>query len=82
MLNIFCFTELVLSWNIATNNTIAEICSFQIFSYQEMSSEAPRTDRWRKIGDVAALPLPMSCSLTKVNIMYLKNKINNFSKLN
>lgn len=52
------------------NNTVADIFNYQIYAYQEISSEAPRTENWRKIGDVKALPLPMACSLTQVNIRF------------
>lgn len=48
----------------------ADINSYQIFAYHELDNEAARTDLWKKIGDVNALPLPMACSLTQVNIFY------------
>jgi len=47
---------------------MANITSYQIFAYHESSTEVPSTSLWNKIGDVNALPLPMACSLTQVNI--------------
>lgn len=54
------------------NNTVADISYYQVYVYQEISSEAPRTELWKKIGDVKALPLPMACSLTQVSYTVLK----------
>lgn len=54
------------------NKTIADVVSYQIFAYQEIPKQPPKVDLWNKIGDVNALPLPMACSLTQVNILYKK----------
>lgn len=50
------------------NKTIAEIVSYQVYAYQETPDQPPNIDLWKKIGNVNALPLPMACSLTHVNI--------------
>lgn len=67
-----CYIALVLSWNMNMNSSIAEITSYQIFAYHEMANEPPRKELWKKIGDVNALPLPMACSLTQVQISLKK----------
>jgi hypothetical protein len=59
----------VLSWNMSLNNTHAEISGYQIFAYKESPTDIPRSDLWKEIGNVNALPLPMACSLTKVNVI-------------
>lgn len=66
----FYCTALVLSWNMNMNSSVAEITSYQIFAYHEMANEPPRKELWKKIGDVNALPLPMACSLTQVQIYF------------
>ncbi|XP_060064216.1 activating transcription factor 7-interacting protein 1-like [Ylistrum balloti] len=56
---------IVLSWNMTLNQTPhAEVASYQLFAYQEGSSQ-PTTALWKKVGDVKALPLPMACTLTQ-----------------
>ncbi|XP_050533790.1 activating transcription factor 7-interacting protein 2-like [Daktulosphaira vitifoliae] len=55
---------LVLSWNLIINKAHAEITNYQIYAYQE-TTEPPKEDLWKKIGEVNALPLPMACSLTQ-----------------
>lgn len=69
------FIALVLSWNMSLNQSHAEISGYQIFAYKETSSDIPRSDLWKEIGNVNALPLPMACSLTKVNIIFINLKI-------
>lgn len=44
----------------------ADITAYQIYAYHE-TPEVPRSELWKKIGEVNALPLPMACSLTQVN---------------
>ncbi|VVC25397.1 Hypothetical protein CINCED_3A011025 [Cinara cedri] len=57
---------LVLSWNMpAMNKAFATVNSYQIFAYHELDNEPAKTELWKKIGDVNALPLPMACSLTQ-----------------
>lgn len=50
--------------------TCAEVKSYQIYAYHEVTNDLPRTDLWRKIGDVNSLPLPMACSLSEVSKLY------------
>ncbi|XP_025416060.1 activating transcription factor 7-interacting protein 1-like isoform X2 [Sipha flava] len=56
---------LVLSWNMNLDYTHAEISGYQIFGYIESPTDIPRSDLWKEIGNVNALPLPMACSLSK-----------------
>lgn len=53
------------------NNSFADISTYQIYAYHEITTEIPRQDIWRKIGEVNALPLPMACSLTQVQLFIL-----------
>lgn len=46
----------------------ANIASYQLYAYQEVAGVAPSTSLWKKVGDVRALPLPMACTLTQVNL--------------
>ncbi|XP_064604530.1 activating transcription factor 7-interacting protein 1-like [Liolophura sinensis] len=55
---------IVLSWNMLTSSSHAEIASYQLFAYQETSAPVS-TLLWKKVGDVKALPLPMACTLTQ-----------------
>lgn len=48
--------------------TVAGIKCYQIFIYPEVSTEIPTTDKWKQVGEVAALTLPMACCLSNVNI--------------
>lgn len=47
--------------------TVAHIKCYQIFVYHEVSTETPNTVIWKQVGEVAALPLPMTCSLSEVS---------------
>lgn len=57
---------IVISWKIDgyLHNKYEEIASYQLYAYQE-STALPKTEMWKKIGDVKALPLPMACTLTQ-----------------
>lgn len=59
-------TGIVLSWNMTLSDKFAKIVSYQLFAYQEITGTAPSVSLWKKVGDVAALPLPMACTLTQV----------------
>ncbi|XP_034934965.1 activating transcription factor 7-interacting protein 1-like isoform X2 [Chelonus insularis] len=56
---------IVLSWNMALSDKYAEIASYQLYAYQEVTGMVPRSTLWRKVGDVRALALPMACTLTQ-----------------
>ncbi|XP_044010950.1 putative uncharacterized protein DDB_G0291812 isoform X2 [Aphidius gifuensis] len=56
---------IVLSWNMILSDKCADIASYQLFAYQEISTTPPSSSLWKKVGDVRALPLPMACTLTQ-----------------
>ena len=65
-MNLNFVAGIVLSWNMALSDKFAEIASYQLYAYQEVSGVAPNSTLWKKVGDVRALPLPMACTLTQV----------------
>ena len=48
---------IVLSWNLAFNQTHATIVDYQLYAYQESGAQVPDTSLWKKVGDVKALPM-------------------------
>lgn len=62
---------LVLDWNMNLNETHAKISSYQIMINEESSSDFLKNDSWRELGCVRALNLPMTCSLSNVNVFFL-----------
>ncbi|EFN83743.1 Activating transcription factor 7-interacting protein 1 [Harpegnathos saltator] len=56
---------IVLSWNMQLTDKYADIASYQLYAYQEVTGVTPSTSLWKKVGDVRALPLPMACTLTQ-----------------
>ncbi|XP_014467488.1 PREDICTED: activating transcription factor 7-interacting protein 1 isoform X3 [Dinoponera quadriceps] len=56
---------IVLSWNVPLTDKHADIVSYQLYAYQEVTGVSPNTSLWKKVGDVRALPLPMACTLTQ-----------------
>ncbi|XP_012148844.2 fibronectin-III type domain-containing protein windei isoform X1 [Megachile rotundata] len=56
---------IVLSWNMNLSDKYADIASYQLYAYQEITGIPPNTSLWKKVGDVRALPLPMACTLTQ-----------------
>ncbi|VVC36358.1 Hypothetical protein CINCED_3A002176 [Cinara cedri] len=81
-----------LSWDIpATEIPVCTILSYHIFAYHEVSNNTPKTDMWKNIGCVRSLPLPMRCSLLKlqpgekyyfaVRAVNAYNQIGPFSKI-
>lgn len=58
----------MLSWSMQLNKSFEEIASYQLYAYQESSNVSPNSSLWKKVGDVKALPLPMACTLTQVNV--------------
>merc|ERR1719186_668551 len=57
---------IVLSWNVNLELAIhAAIASYQLFAYQESDTQRPDSSLWKKVGDVEAMQLPMTCTLTQ-----------------
>lgn len=57
----------MLSWNFEVDLPTT-IRKYQVYAYQEGAPvEVCKTEMWKKVGDVDALPLPMACTLTQVN---------------
>lgn len=72
----FYFIVMFLSWDIPASELPAcRIISYQIYAYHEILNNTPKTDMWKNIGCVKSLPLPMRCSLLKVNIYYSLSRI-------
>ncbi|KAK9502774.1 hypothetical protein O3M35_011483 [Rhynocoris fuscipes] len=56
---------IMLSWNF-DEEILTKIRKYQVFAYQEGAQiDVSKTDMWKKVGDVDALPLPMACTLTQ-----------------
>ncbi|XP_034839154.2 uncharacterized protein [Maniola hyperantus] len=57
---------IVISWKIDgyQEETYEEIASYHLYAYQETMSP-PSTALWKKIGDVKAVALPMTCTVTQ-----------------
>ncbi|GLV39468.1 windei [Carabus blaptoides fortunei] len=56
----------VLSWSILNKDTLLyeQIACYQLYAYQEPSAP-PITEMWHKLGEVKALALLMTCTLTQ-----------------
>ena len=46
------------------------IASYQLYAYQEGANK-PSSKLWKKVGSVKALELPMACTLTQVNFLFI-----------
>ncbi|XP_073968529.1 fibronectin-III type domain-containing protein windei isoform X2 [Rhodnius prolixus] len=58
-------TGIMLSWNFEVDLPTT-IRKYQVYAYQEGAPvEVCKTEMWKKVGDVDALPLPMACTLTQ-----------------
>lgn len=58
----------MLSWSFEGGRNPPNIEEYQLYAYQESkNSEKLKTDTWKKVGDIKALPLPMACFLTQVD---------------
>lgn len=58
-------TGIMLSWNFE-DDLPTTIRKYQVYAYQEGAPvEGTKTEMWKKVGDVDALPLPMACTLTQ-----------------
>ncbi|CAH1399196.1 unnamed protein product [Nezara viridula] len=61
---------IMLSWSFEGGRNPPNIEEYQLFAYQESkNSEKLKTDTWKKVGDIKALPLPMACFLTQVGLV-------------
>lgn len=59
--------DVILSWNVDLTTTAVTLSSYQIYSCHTSSqiSQLEILPVWKKVGDVAALQLPMACRLRK-----------------
>ena len=56
---------IVLSWNMTYNEEAIKIDNYELFACQDIAESNGHPIRWKKIGIVKALPLPMACTLTQ-----------------
>lgn len=57
--------DIVLSWNMRLDETMAEIDNYELFACQDGAESTNPPIMWKKIGIVKALPLPMACTLSQ-----------------
>ena len=56
---------IVLSWNMEHDETVIKIDNYELFACQDVTENKELPIKWKKIGIVKALPLPMACTLTQ-----------------
>ncbi|XP_074639337.1 uncharacterized protein LOC141897615 [Acropora palmata] len=56
---------IVLSWNMAYNDKLIKIDNYELFACQDVAESDGHPVKWKKIGIVKALPLPMACTLSQ-----------------
>lgn len=63
----FFFLDVILSWNVDLTTTTTTLSSYQIYSCNTSNqiSQLEVSPVWKKIGDVAAMQLPMAVRLRK-----------------
>lgn len=56
---------IVLSWNMEYDEESIKIDNYELFACQDVIETNGQAIKWKKIGIVKALPLPMACTLTQ-----------------
>lgn len=56
---------IVLSWNMEYDDASIKIDNYELFACQDLDESKGQPIKWKKIGIVKALPLPMACTLTQ-----------------
>ena len=57
---------IVLSWNMEHDDALIDIIdNYELFACQDVTESKGQPIKWKKIGIVKALPLPMACTLTQ-----------------
>lgn len=56
---------IVLSWNMEHDDAVIKIDNYELFACQDVTENKEQPIKWKKIGIVKALPLPMACTLTQ-----------------
>lgn len=56
---------IVLSWNMEHDDALSNIDNYELFACQDVTESKGQPIKWKKIGIVKALPLPMACTLTQ-----------------
>ena len=56
---------IVLSWNMEYDEESIKIDNYELFACQDVTETNGQPIKWKKIGIVKALPLPMACTLTQ-----------------
>lgn len=56
---------IVLSWNMEYDEASIRIDNYELFACQDITENKGQPIKWKKIGIVKALPLPMACTLTQ-----------------
>ena len=57
--------KIVLSWNMEHDDTSVKVDNYELFACQDVDESKGQPIKWKKIGIVKALPLPMACTLTQ-----------------
>lgn len=58
-------SSIVLSWNMEYDEAEINVDNYELFACQDLTETDGQPIKWKKIGIVKSLPLPMACTLTQ-----------------